>query len=682
MDENKKKEGILSHSVKNKLFWSFVYILIFVWGIVIVYQALLGELKDYMLLKTDLRMVHEETNLLKAQTEVAMVINAGAGEDELILADENILHEVLTRIDNTKERLTKRVYWFKNGRPPYKFIILKRRGDEVTQGILGLQDNWMNAAPLLDKLLENKGEMTVEEFGKLLSLLTAMEKIITLDDESDPGLRSSLVSAQSTIKGYYQAGFVVFIILLMMVFVFLYNSFIKPLGKLNEAFDEVKAGNLDLEIELKGDNEFTALAQAFNAMVKELDRSQKEFVRMNSRLKTLFAEREAELNEKRLSLEMAREVQQAIIPLSFNHRKFSIATGFIPFEELSGDFFDIFPLGGKKFALLFGDIMGKGIPASLRMMSFHSLFRATMNENDDVTEAARTINRLEIADPSRQQDAYQLTTAIMGRLDVVDLTLHLVNCGHPPPLMWREIQGDAFELPTSNPIIGFDEDAEFEKMVIDLREGDKLFFYTDGLIEQHNKDGEEFDITRTKETIAKYHDLPPDEFIEAFKKELSDFSGLSDTESFRDDILFCVLHVEKYAWYKVSFPRMDKDAMAESLVDYMRAEDVPNDIISDMNLVFQELITNAFLHGNKEDPSKTIDVGISAGKGEITIYVQDEGKGYDTSEVDFLLDPDKMYGVRGRGLYLVKGIVDEIEFNKVGNRVTVHKKFTPQEGTA
>ncbi len=682
MEGSSRKAGILTHSVKNKLFWSFVYILIFVWGIVIVYQALLGELKDYMLLKTDLRMVHEETTLLKSETEVAMVLISRAADSKLSQADESFNNEVLSRIEDTKENLDRLVNWFKDGHPPYKFIILKRRGNEITRGVINLKENWTAAEPLLDKLLDTEDELNLDEFSELLSHITNMGEIVSLDNEKDPGLRSSLVSASATIKGYYQAGFIFFIIVLMMVFVTLYNSFIKPLGTLNEAFDEVKDGNLDMEIELKGDNEFTSLAVAFNAMVKELDRSQKEFVRMNRHLKTMYAEREAELAEKRKSLEMARVVQQAIIPMSFTHRNLRVSTGFIPFEELSGDFFDIFPIGGKKLALLFGDIMGKGIPASLKMMSFHSLFRAAMSENDDVTVVARTINRLEITDPSRLDDAYQLTTAIMGRIDTDDLTLHLVNCGHPPPLMWRDIQGDVFEMPIANPIIGFDADAVFEEMVIDLREGDLVFFYTDGLIEQRNREGEEYDTGRVKETIARFHELPPDEFIAAFKKDLLEFSGLDETDSFRDDILFCVLRVEKFPWHNVSFPETGKDAMAEALVEYMRGEDVPNEIISDMNLMFQELFANAFQHGNNEDAGKRIDVGISMGKGEISLYVEDEGEGFDISKIDFLLDPDRMYGERGRGLYLVKGIADEIEFNEKGNRVTVHKKLDTIGGSS
>jgi serine/threonine-protein kinase RsbW len=115
--------------------------------------------------------------------------------------------------------------------------------------------------------------------------------------------------------------------------------------------------------------------------------------------------------------------------------------------------------------------------------------------------------------------------------------------------------------------------------------------------------------------------------------------------------------------------------MADSLVDYMRIEDVPKDIINDMNLVFQELFANAYQHGNKEDDSKRIEAGVCVGKGEVSLYVEDEGEGFDPSKVDFLLDPDKMYGERGRGLYLVKGLADEIEFNDKGNRVTVRKKI-------
>ena len=670
MKERDKHHGLFTHSVKNKLFWSFVYILISVWCIVVIYQTLLGELSDLMLLKNDLNTIDQYTQVLRRETALFGKLTTASQQEVDVEWIPFDAYEVLKK---DKDRLQNLLDGFPGILKSYRFFILKRTAGFIGGDILKVKQHWETASPLIDKLAKPGSDLTGMEFDMLLKTLDDMDAAITPEDETNPQLYSSIVSIYGLVKRYYQAGYVVFIFLLILVFVTLYNGFIRPLGKLNYAFEQVKAGDLDTRLELKGDDEFTELAKAFNAMVFQLDTSQKEFMRMNQRLRTLFSEREAELKEKKVSLDMARLVQQAIIPQSFKRRNLSFATGLIPYEELSGDFLDIFPLDEKHLGFLFGDIMGKGIPASLKMMSFHSMFRATISENKNPVETARTINRLEIAGASGRLEHYQLTTAIMGKIDLVTMKFHLVNCGHPPPIMWRERQEDAFELPLGNPIIGFDYDAKFEEIVIDMAEGDIIFFYTDGLSEQCNASGEEYNVEQIKKTIGKYHNLPPEEFVARLLAEIG--AVATQGNYYKDDILFCVLKIEKYPWLILSFPKEEREKIGESLVDYMRTGEVPNDIISDMNLVFEELFSNAFLHGNKEDAVKHIDVSICVAKGEIILRVEDEGEGFDVSKVDFLLSPERMYGERGRGLYMIRNIVDDIEFNEKGNCVTVRKKF-------
>jgi len=670
MKERDKYRGLLTHSVKNKLFWSFVYILISVWVIVVIYQALLGELSDLMLLKNDLNTIDQYAQVLRREASLFGKLTTASQQD---VGVEWIPFDAYEVLKKDKDRLQNLLDAFPGNLQNYRFFILRRTAGLIGGDILKVKQQWETASPLIYKLAKPGGDLTGIEFDTLLKSLDDMDAAITPEDETNPQLYSSIVSIYGLVKRYYQAGYVVFIVLLILVFVTLYNGFIKPLGKLNLAFDRVKGGDLDTRLEIKGDDEFTELAEAFNAMVTQLDTSQKEFIRMNQRLRTLYGERETELMEKKVSLDMARLVQQAIIPQSYKRRNLSFATGLIPYEELSGDFLDIFPLDEKHLGILFGDIMGKGIPASLKMMSFHSMFRATVSENKNAVETARIINRLEITGVSGRLEQYQLTTAIMGTIDLVTMKFHLVNCGHPPPIMWREKQDDAFELPLGNPIIGFDYDAKFEEIVIDLAEGDIIFFYTDGLSEQSSASGKEYDVEQIKKIVCKYHDLPPEEFVANLLSELENLT--SQANYYKDDILFCVLKVEKYPWHTLSFPEQGREQISESLVDYMRDGEVPNDIISDMNLVLEELFSNALLHGNKEDAGKRIDVSICLAKGEIILRVEDEGEGFEVSKVDFLLAPDQMYGERGRGFYMVKNIVDDIEFNEKGNCVTVRKKF-------
>ena len=92
-----------------------------------------------------------------------------------------------------------------------------------------------------------------------------------------------------------------------------------------------------------------------------------------------------------------------------------------------------------------------------------------------------------------------------------------------------------------------------------------------------------------------------------------------------------------------------------------------------VNLAVIEAGTNAIKHGNQNDPNKTAYFQFGVYPDKITIKVRDEGKGFEIEQVDDPLDPENLLRTNGRGIFLIQACMDEIEFNEIGNEISMIK---------
>lgn len=114
------------------------------------------------------------------------------------------------------------------------------------------------------------------------------------------------------------------------------------------------------------------------------------------------------------------------------------------------------------------------------------------------------------------------------------------------------------------------------------------------------------------------------------------------------------------------------DAFVERLAEF--GWDKESDEVSKLRLGFCEAITNAIIHGNKEDPNKKVQVEIQIDENNIRAVVTDEGEGFVPKDV-----PDSRVGngllkPSGRGISLMREFFNEVEYNEKGNEVTMVKK--------
>jgi serine/threonine-protein kinase RsbW len=82
-----------------------------------------------------------------------------------------------------------------------------------------------------------------------------------------------------------------------------------------------------------------------------------------------------------------------------------------------------------------------------------------------------------------------------------------------------------------------------------------------------------------------------------------------------------------------------------------------------------EALSNAIVYGNQMDPAKRVDVTVVVTDTRVSVQVRDEGNGFNPSEIPDPTSPDRLEKPNGRGLFLIRQLVDEVRFNERGNSI-------------
>ncbi|GHE56435.1 PP2C family protein-serine/threonine phosphatase [Streptomyces vinaceus] len=202
-------------------------------------------------------------------------------------------------------------------------------------------------------------------------------------------------------------------------------------------------------------------------------------------------------------------------------------------DRLGGDFYDIFPVDGKRFGFFLGDVCGKGPQAAAVTSLTRYTLRAAALHDPDPVSALITLNRVLHERYSGGDPRY--CTAIVGTLEpdpqTGQITVHLASGGHPPALVLRA-DGTADFLPTPGGLlVGILPDAPFTPATTTLAPGDTLLLYTDGLTEARTGESRtDLYGDEALRAFATHHaGRPPHAVMEAMTSLLDGFGdGLDD----------------------------------------------------------------------------------------------------------------------------------------------------------
>lgn len=200
-------------------------------------------------------------------------------------------------------------------------------------------------------------------------------------------------------------------------------------------------------------------------------------------------------------LEIAREIQTWLVPSQAPEvAGADIAFATRPQNSVAGDYYDAFypdPENREKLVVVIADVAGKSVPAALLMATLQASLRTIAGEGVPVAELVTRLNRYASA---YSLDGRRFTTAVLGEYEPASRRLTYVNAGHNAPILRRE-NGTLEKLESGGLPLGIKVDAAYETASLELRPGDALILFTDGVIEAFNESGEEFGNERWLATI-------------------------------------------------------------------------------------------------------------------------------------------------------------------------------------
>jgi sigma-B regulation protein RsbU (phosphoserine phosphatase) len=282
----------------------------------------------------------------------------------------------------------------------------------------------------------------------------------------------------------------------------------------------VRDGDFSHRVEVHGNDQLADLGSSFNVMTENLER-----------LLQVAKEKERLQSE----LEIAREVQNQLFPKFLpTSPTLKLAATCRPARLVSGDYFDYLDLEDSKLAFAIGDVAGKGISAALLMATLQSTMRAHLRAGRELALAAG--NGSHPVPPSTAQLVGRLNqqlfaftspekyaTFYFAIYDERTGVLTYTNAGHLPPILVRH--GSATHLEVTGTVVGAFAFAEYAESTIELRPGDLLVCYTDGVTEPENEFGEMFGEERLTELLIRNAACESEGIIAAVLESVHTWTG-------------------------------------------------------------------------------------------------------------------------------------------------------------
>ncbi|MBZ5495194.1 MAG: SpoIIE family protein phosphatase [Acidobacteriia bacterium] len=217
---------------------------------------------------------------------------------------------------------------------------------------------------------------------------------------------------------------------------------------------------------------------------------------------------------------LARDLQRSMIPSTAPQLKgYEIATVYKPAESLGGDYYDFLWMDGDHIVLTIGDVSGKGVAAAITMAATRSALRFAARLNSSPSRTLYHVNRRLFRDVKKRT----YVTLFYAVLEVKAGLCRWSNAGHFPPLLLRA-DGSSQELSAGGTPLGMFDRSRYAAGRTQLRPGDLILFYTDGVTEALNESGEEFGRDRLAAALRRKSHQTAREILRTLSGELNKFT--------------------------------------------------------------------------------------------------------------------------------------------------------------
>lgn len=463
---------------------------------------------------------------------------------------------------------------------------------------------------------------------------------------------------------------------------------------------ELQKSNEELQSEIDDRKRFQ---EALQKATNELERRVKERTEALSKsiidMKNLLKEQEIDIGLAKKILGMANGSPPRYIPLSKDLVLFVDAIS-IPCNKEGGDHFFVRNLKGnvsaesEKTVMSLKDQSGHKVGCILRSIITDLLHNAILAQHspqvieDIITKLNQKICRSELFDSD------DFFTSMNVQIDNEIMTLHYVSTGHPPFLLIRD--NTIITLPDpggmgNNIPIPVTEKLVFSAGEYQLLEGDKLIFYTDGLIEMpQKKQKKTLSVEELKTLIARLimenGFSSVSDITTGVLKAISEMSGEQvlpfTINTSNDDITLICMEIENRSR---CFEELVRPQKKDNISDYvnkltnrlkMELPQIGYKSLERIRAVLEEAMLNAWIHGNRKDPDKDITVRWRLGN-DFHLEVIDEGDGFDYESIPDPTLSENVTKTSGRGIFIMRFFADTVTWEGNGSHVIASFKNHP-----
>lgn len=302
-----------------------------------------------------------------------------------------------------------------------------------------------------------------------------------------------------------------------------------PIGRLaNFTKDITNTGKFENQhIEIKTRDEIEDLGNSFNIMLEELEHYVQNLSKVTAEKERIGAE-----------LDVANHIQASMLPCIFpafpERPELGIHATMTPAKEVGGDFYDFFLVDEDHLAMVIADVSGKGVPAALFMVIAKTLIKNVTQTGLSPKEVLEKVNR----QLCENNDAEMFVTVWLGVLEISTGSMVCANAGHEYPVI-KKVEG-IYELIKDKHgfVLAGMEQSRYTEYTIDLQPGDKLYLYTDGVVEATDNQNRLYGTKRMLEALNRNKEKRSSELLMNIKEDIDLFVG--DAPQF-DDITMLAL---------------------------------------------------------------------------------------------------------------------------------------------
>ena len=434
----------------------------------------------------------------------------------------------------------------------------------------------------------------------------------------------------------------VFAALFANIFVLIKKLVVKNIRKINDSLAQITEGNLNVTVDVRDNEEFASLSDDINSTV--------------ATLKSYIDEAAARFDK---DLEIAKKIQHSALPSVFppypNRKDFSIFASMDAAKEVGGDFYDFYLLDENHLVFVVADVSGKGIPGAMFMMTSKTLIKSHVESGLAVNDVFTQVNN----QLCENNEADMFVTAWMGILDLETGWIRYANAGHNPPVVRRKDGSYEFLKGKANLVLAGMDGIRYSEQQFQLRQGDEIYLYTDGVTEAHNIDKQLFGEDRLLASLNETAGMTVDEICRKVKADVDIFQG--EAEQFDDITMLCIRLNEVENKLLSVEPTMESIPQVAAFVEeHLEAFEVPTKISMKLMVALDEIYSNIVRYSG----ASQAQIRVSKEADTLQLIFRDDGKPYNPldAEIPDVSASAQERAIGGLGIFMVRKMMDDMEY--------------------